>query len=66
MREKRWPNTKDIIKIERIITKIEAVEIEQMLVDTNKNRHQKNLKQWSKKKHEGATATVFTEDMLRY
>ena len=47
-REKRWPNTEDIIiEIERIITKIEEVEIERMPVDTNKNRHQKSKKRRS-------------------
>ena len=34
-REKRWPNTEDIIiEVERIIAKSEEVEIERMLVDT--------------------------------
>ena len=36
-REKRWPNIEDIIaENEQIITENEEVEIERMLVDTNK------------------------------
>ena len=68
-REKRWPNTEDIItENEQIITENEEVEIERMLVDTNKTGTKKiwndGAKTW--KKHEGATATVFTEDTLGY
>ena len=51
-REKRWPNTEDIItEVERIITKSEIMEIELMLVDTTKTG---TKKVWNdgEKKHE--------------
>ena len=48
-REKRWPNTEDIIsENEQIITENEEVEIERMLVDSNKTGTKKKLKRWSK------------------
>ena len=57
-----------IIENEQIITENEEVEIEPVLVDTNKTGTKKiwndGAKTW--KKHEGATATVFTEDTLGY
>ena len=52
----------------KLLLKMKKWEIERMLVDTNKTGTKKiwndGAKTW--KKHEGAIATVFTEDTLGY